>query len=134
MDKQSKLAIHGGSKAVTAAEGDIFRWPVITAEDEEAVLAVLRRGAMSGFDVTLEFEDDLKRYFGLGHALCHNTGTAAIQAAMWACGVGVGDEVISQSMTYWGTSLQVFSLGGTVVFSEIDPPIPKIAPGTLISR
>ena len=134
MDKQSKLAIHGGSKAVTAAEGDIFRWPVITAEDEEAVLAVLRRGAMSGFDVTLEFDDDLKRYFGLGHALCHNTGTAAIQAAMWACGVGVGDEVISQSMTYWGTSLQVFSLGGTVVFSEIDPQTLTMDPGDIEHR
>jgi dTDP-4-amino-4,6-dideoxygalactose transaminase len=93
----------------------------VTEEDEEAVLAVLRRGAMSGLDITYEFEEDLKGYFGLEHALCHNTGTAAIQAAMWACGVGVGDEVISQSMTYWGTSLQVFSLGGTVVFSEMDP-------------
>lgn len=121
MSKQSPLAIHGGPQAVTAAEGDIFRWPIVTEEDEEAVLAVLRRGAMSGLDITYAFEEDLKGFFGLEHALCHNTGTAAIQAAMWACGVGVGDEVISQSMTYWGTSLQVFSLGGTVVFSEMDP-------------
>ena len=48
----SKLAFFGGSKAVTADEGDIFRWPIITAEDEEAVLDVLRRGAMSGWDLT----------------------------------------------------------------------------------
>ena len=92
MSKQSPLAIHGAPQAVTAAEGDIFRWPIVTREDEEAVLAVLRRGAMSGLDITYEFEGDLTKYFGLDYALCHNTGTAAIQAAMWACGVGVGDR------------------------------------------
>ncbi len=130
----SKLAFLGGSKAVTADEGDIFRWPIITAEDEEAVLDVLRRGAMSGWDLTLDFEEDLKSYFGLQHALCHNTGTAAIHAALWACGVGVGDEVISQSMTFWGTSLQVFSLGGTVVFSEIDPDTLTMDPNDIEHR
>ena len=61
----SKLAFLGGPKAVTADEGDIFRWPIITAEDEAAVLDVLRRGAMSGWDLTLAFEEDLKSYFGL---------------------------------------------------------------------
>ncbi len=130
----SKLAFLGGPKAVTADEGDIFRWPIITAEDEAAVLDVLRRGAMSGWDLTLAFEEDLKSYFGLQHALCHNTGTAAIHAALWACGVGVGDEVISQSMTFWGTSLQVFSLGGTVVFAEIDPDTLTMAPDDIEHR
>ena len=130
----SKLAFFGGPKAVTADEGDIFRWPIITAEDEEAVLDVLRRGAMSGWDLTLDFEEDLKSYFGLQHALCHNTGTAAIHAALWACGVGVGDEIISQSMTFWGTSLQVFSLGGTVVFSEIDPDTLTMDPDDIEHR
>lgn len=130
----SKLAFFGGPKAVTADEGDIFRWPIITAEDEEAVLDVLRRGAMSGWDLTLDFEEDLKSYFGLQYALCHNTGTAAIHAALWACGVGVGDEIISQSMTFWGTSLQVFSLGGTVVFSEIDPDTLTMDPDDIEHR
>jgi perosamine synthetase len=116
-----KLAIRGGSKAVSAAVGDLFTWPIITEEDEQAVLEVLRRGAMSATDVTHKFEEDLARYFDLPHALCHNTGTAAIQASLWACGVRRGDEVITQSMTYWGTSLQVFSLGATMVFSEMEP-------------
>ncbi len=116
-----KLAIHGGAKAATAPMGDMFTWPIVTEEDEQAVLDVLRRGAMSGTDVTHKFEADLAEYFGLQNALCHNTGTAAIQAALWACGVRRGDEVIAQSMTYWGTSLQVFSLGATVVFAEMEP-------------
>lgn len=116
--QESKLAVHGGPKAVQREPGDLFSWPIITQEDEDAVLEVLRRGAMSATDVTHKFEQDLSQWFGLKYALCHNTGTAAIQAAMYACGVRTGDEVICQSLTYWGSVLQVFTLGGTVVFGE----------------
>ena len=119
--QQNCLAINGGSRALQTDPSDIFTWPIITREDEEAVLAVLRRGAMSGTDVTREFEKDLAEWFGMEHVLCHNTGTAAIKNAMFACGVGVGDEIICQSMTYWGSAIQVFSLGGTVVYAEMDP-------------
>ena len=35
---------------------------------------------------------------------------------MFGCGVGVGDEVIAPSLTYWATCLQAFSLGATIVF------------------
>ena len=131
----SDLALLGGKKTLQSVEeGDIFRWPIITPEDEEAVLAVLRRGAMSGTDVTRQFEEELCAYFNLPYALCHNTGTAAIQAAMWACGVRRGDEVICQSMTYWGSALQVFSLGATVVFAEMDPSTLTLDPADVESR
>lgn len=131
---ESSLAISGGKPAVTEPPGDLFTWPIITEADETAVLEVLRRGGMSGMDVTLEFEQDLKQWFGMPHVLCHNTGTAAIQAALWAVGVRRGDEVISQSMTYWGSSLQVFSLGATVVFSEMDPNTLTLDPSDIEHR
>ncbi len=130
----AELALLGGPKAITVDGGDIFRWPIITSEDEEAVLEVLRRGAMSGTDVTLRFEEEIKEYFGQPYALCHNTGTAAIQAAMWACGVKRGDEIICQSMTYWGSALQAFSLGATVVFGEMDPKTLTLDPSDIESR
>ena len=128
------LAVNGGEKAVKTDPEDMFRWPIVTAEDEDAVLGVLRRGAMSGMDVTLKFEEDLKEWFGLDYALCHNTGTAAIQAAMYASGVRIGDEVICQSLTYWGSVLQVFSLGGTVVFGDVDPDTLTLDPADIESR
>ena len=128
------LAVNGGEKAVKTDPEDMFRWPIVTAEDENAVLGVLRRGAMSGMDVTLKFEEDLKEWFGLDYALCHNTGTAAIQAAMYASGVRIGDEVICQSLTYWGSVLQVFSLGGTVVFGDVDPDTLTLDPADIESR
>ena len=64
----AKLAINGGDAAITADPGDMFEWPIITTEDEEAVLAVLRRRSMSGNDVTLEFEKAFAQWHGLEHA------------------------------------------------------------------
>ena len=54
----SPLALLGGSKSVTKEPGDIFNWPIVTKEDEDAVVAVLRRGAMSGSEITMEFEKE----------------------------------------------------------------------------
>lgn len=116
-----KLAIHGGPKAVQSDPGDIFAWPIITQEDEDAVLEVLRRGGMSGIDVTQQFEKEYAEWHGMDYALGCNTGTAALQSAMWACGVGVGDEIIAPSLTYWATALPAFSLQATIVFAEVEP-------------
>src|SRR5690554_4520345 len=114
----SRLAIFGGSEALRLNPGDIFKWPVITREDEEAALDVLRKGAMSGTDITKKFEEEFREWQGTEYALGFNNGTSAIQAAMYGCGIGVGDEIICPSITYWASVIQVFSLGGTVVFAD----------------
>lgn len=118
---ESNLALFGGPRAVQQEPGDLFTWPIITKEDEEAVLDVLRRGGMSGTDVTKQFEQQFSEWQGSRYSLGFNTGTAAIHAAMFGCRVGVGDEVICPSVTYWASALQAFSLGATLVFADIDP-------------
>ena len=116
-----QLAIKGGPKCVTKDPGDIFTWPIITKEDEDAVLEVLRRGGMSGTDITTQFEREYADWHGVNYALGCSSGTATLQSAMWACGVGVGDEIIGPSLTYWATNLPAFSLQATIVFAEVDP-------------
>lgn len=130
----SKLALYGGPKSVQTDPGDMFTWPIITQEDEEAVLEVLRRGAMSDLDVTRQFEQEFAEWHGMPYALAHNTGTAALQAAMWACGVGRGDEVIGPSLTYWASVLPAFSLGATIVFAEVEPHSLCIDPADVARR
>ncbi len=134
MGEGSKLAILGGPKAVTLDQKGITGWPIVTEEDEEAVLEVLRRGAMSGRDVTMQFEQEYADWHGTKYALGHSSGTAALQAAMWACGVGVGDEIISPSLTYWASALPVFGLQGTVVFADVHPDTLTIDPGDIEHR
>ena len=115
------LAIYGGPTAVQSDPGDIFDWPIVTQEDENAVLEILRAGKMSGLDVTLQFEEEFAEFHGVKYALAVNNGTASLHSAMFGCGVGVGDEIICQSPTLWASALPAFGLGATVVFADIDP-------------
>ena len=78
----SELAILGGKKAVVADPGDMFTWPIITKEDEDAVLDVLHKRAMSGTDITMKFEKEFAKWQGVKYALGFSSGTAALQAAM----------------------------------------------------
>ena len=134
MASESKLALLGGPKAVQSDPGDMFTWPIITEEDEQAVLDVLHRRAMSGSDVTKEFETEYAAWQGSKYALGVSTGTGALHAAMFGCHVGVGDEIICPSVTYWASCLPCYSLGATVVFAEIDPDTLCIDPADIEQR
>ncbi|HEY3418795.1 MAG TPA: DegT/DnrJ/EryC1/StrS family aminotransferase [Armatimonadota bacterium] len=114
------LALLGGAPTVTKDPGDLFTWPIVTQEDEEAVLDVLRRGAMSNTEITRQFEREFADWMGMTYGLGYCNGTAAVTAALWACGVGAGDEVICPSMTYWATCTGALTLGAAVHFADID--------------
>jgi len=116
-----KLALLGGPRAVAEKDPELFRWPIVTEEDEQAVLAVLRAGSMSGEDVSRQFEAEYAAYQGMQYALSFCNGTAALLAAMYGCGLRRGDEIICPSLTYWASALPVFALGGTVAFADIEP-------------
>jgi len=79
---ESELAILGGPKAVQTPVGDMFTWPILSEEAENAALEVLRRGAMSGIDVSKEFEAEYAAWQGTEFALTFSSGTAALEAAL----------------------------------------------------
>ncbi|MDD2707280.1 MAG: DegT/DnrJ/EryC1/StrS family aminotransferase [Verrucomicrobiae bacterium] len=126
-----KPALLGGPKAIKTEPEKLFKWPIITREDEAAALDVLRRGAMSGTEVTKEFEKKFASWQGTQFALGFNNGTAALHAAMFGCKLGVGDEIICPSITYWASALQCMSLGATVVFADLDPQTLCIDPNDI---
>jgi perosamine synthetase len=128
------LAILGGPRSVPLNEPDLFHWPIVTHEDEAAVLSVIRAGTMSDWDITQDFERDWARYQGSKFALAHCNGTTALLAAMYAVGLGRGDEMIVPSITYWASALGVMSLGATPVFADIDPVTLCIDPADMERR
>lgn len=130
----SALALLGGPKTVTLDPGDAFKWPIVTREDEDAVLAVLRGGSMSGNEVTKKFEAEFAQWIGREHALAYPNGTDALRAAMWAIGLGAGDELICPSMTYWASCTQALTLGAAVNFADIDPDTLCIDPKDIERR
>ena len=70
------------------------------------------------------FEGDLKRYLASSQddrgfevvALC--SGTAALHLGLLCCGVGPGDEVITQSFTFCASANPIIYLGATPVFVD----------------
>ena len=129
-----RLAIDGGPKAIASDPGDIFRWPIVTEEDERAVLDVLRRGAMSDTDVTRQFENEFAGWMNVKFALAYCSGTESIRAALWACGVGAGDEIISSSIVIWAGCSQALALGAAVHFADCLPDTLCIDPGDIEQR
>lgn len=117
---QSRLALFGGTPHIRRSANKLFAWPMVTREDERAVVEVLRHGTMSGTAITKQFEREFAEWFGAGYVLGFCNGTASLLAAMWACGVGAGDEIICPSMTYWASAAPALMLGGTVNFCDID--------------
>ena len=116
----TKLALLGAEKAITIDPADVFAWPIVTEEDEAAVLEVLRAGAMSETNITKEFEKEFAQWMGMDYALGCCNGTASLLEAMWACGVGAGDEIIAPSMTYWASAAPALMLGAAVNFADIE--------------
>lgn len=131
---KEKLALFGGPKAVKEDYKEMFKWPIITEEDEAAALQVLRDGAMSGTDITKRFEREFADWLQMDYALAFNNGTNALLGAMYGCKVGVGDEIIVPSITYWATALPAYALGASVVFAEIDPVTLCIDPNDIEHR
>ena len=117
----SELALFGGPKAMVSDPGDMFTWPIITQEDEDAIVEVLHNRAMSGTDITMKFEEEFAQWMGVKYALGFSSGTASLQGAMFGIGLGRGDELICPATTYWASGLQAYTLGATLVFADVDP-------------
>jgi len=115
------LAIRGGDPAVTKESPDFSTWPIVTEEDEKAILEVLHARSMSGSDITFELEKEYAQWEGSTYALACNSGTSAIHCAMYGLGIGRGDEVVTPTWTFWATHTQLLSLGATPVFCDMDP-------------
>lgn len=128
------LALLGGDKAVTSDRPDLFAWPIVTERHEQAVLDVLRSRQMSGIELTKQFEQKYAQTLGRKYGLAYNNGTAAILGAMYGLGIGLGDEVICPSITYWASVVQAYTLGATPVFADVDPETICIDPADIEHR
>jgi len=67
------------------------------------------------------FEAAFAEYNGARACIAVNSGTAALQLALMAAGIGPGDEVIVPSFTFFATAEAVSVLGAAPVFVDVDP-------------
>lgn len=66
------------------------------------------------------FENELADLVGVGHASALSSGTAAIHLALKAAGVGKGDIVFCQSLTFSATANPIIYQDATPVFIDSD--------------
>ena len=86
------LAIEGGTPVRSKLLPYGRQW--IDDDDIAAVVAILRSDWLTTGPAVGAFEQALARGTGAAHAVAVSSGTAALHAAMFALGVGPGDEVI----------------------------------------
>lgn len=65
-----------------------------------------------------EFESGFAAYTGVPHAVSVCNGTVALHLALLALGIGPGDEVIVQSLTYIASVNAIRYVGATPVFCD----------------
>jgi perosamine synthetase len=92
----------------------------ISDEDISAVVDVLRSDWLTTGPKVEEFERAFAQLVGAANAVAVSSGTAALHAAAYACGIGPGAEVIVPAMTFAASSNCVLYQGGTPVFADVD--------------
>lgn len=94
---------------------------IIEPDDIQAVVDALTSGWLTTGPCVAAFESAFADAVQVGCAVSLSSGTAALHSAMYAIGVGRGDEVIVPSMTFAATANAVIYQGGTPVFVDVDP-------------
>lgn len=91
----------------------------IKGEVEEKVLEVLDSCAYINGPYVKEFENNIKEYLGVNHAIGCSSGTAALMLALRACNVKPGDEVITTPFTFFATAESIAAVGAVPVFVDV---------------
>lgn len=100
----------------------------IDEADIQAVVEVLRSDFLTTGPKIAEFEKMVADYTGAKYAVAISNGTAALHAACYAAGIGIGDEVITTPLTFAASANCVLYCKGTPVFADVDERTYNINP------
>lgn len=123
-----KLAINGGKKI---RKIPFPKHPIITNDEEHAVLEVLKSGNLSTFiaspgknflggEKIQKFERNFAKFIGVKYAVAFNSATSALHAAVVSVGVRPEEEVIVPPYTFTSTATSVLMHNAVPVFSDVD--------------
>ncbi|HZO91008.1 MAG TPA: DegT/DnrJ/EryC1/StrS family aminotransferase [Chthonomonadaceae bacterium] len=116
------LAIDGGTPIRDKQQKPWPRWPIYDETEERALLDALHSGEwwyVGGTQGTT-FEREFAAFQDARYGVACTNGTAALEIALRALGIGCGDEVLVPPYTFVATASSVLSVGATPVFVDID--------------
>lgn len=87
---------------------------------ERRIAAVLRHGRYIMGPEVRELEERLAAFCGARHCLGCASGSAALELALLAWGLGPGDAVLTTALSFIATAESIARTGATPVFVDID--------------
>jgi len=101
-------------------------------EELRYIKSAFEKGLKGEFNKKLEerFADK----FGVNYAIGVNSGTSALHAALYAIGVGEGDEVIVPPITFAATAFAPLYLNANPIFADIAEDTFTIDPDDIIKK
>src|SRR5579859_6330565 len=90
----------------------------IEEDDIQAVVDVLLFPYLTTGPKIKEFEQAVCQYVQADHGVAVSSGTAALHAALWAAGIGSGDEVLVPTLSFLATANAVLYVGAKPIFVD----------------
>ncbi len=97
-------------------------WPSFSQEEADAVSRVILSNKVNYWTGTegREFEKEFASWAGSEYAVALGNGTLALDVALKAAGVCVGDEVITTPRTFLASASSIVTAGASPVFADVD--------------
>jgi len=102
--------------------------PQIGQTEKDAVMAVMDSGMLANGTVVADFETEFSRFCGAEFGIATTSGTTALEVALRALGIGVGDKVITTAYSFIASTNSILYTGATPIFADIDQQTFNIDP------
>jgi len=122
VDRSSSPSGTSGGANPFRQEEPWSRWPEFDEAQIAAAGDVLRSGRVNYWtgEHGRKFEKEFADFVGCNHAIALANGTVALELALLATGIGVGDEVIVPPRTFIATASAVVARGAIPIFADVD--------------
>src|SRR5215471_15818501 len=112
----------------------VFGQPLIEEPEIAEVVDSLRASWPGTGPKVSQFEELVREYKGVKHAVAVNSCTAGLHLSCLALELQPGDEVITTPLTFCGTVNAIIHAGGTPVLADIDPETLNVNPEEICKK
>jgi len=96
--------------------------PLFGSREKELLMQCIDTGWVSSDGPFVkQFEEQFSSYIGVDYGTAVCNGTAALESALYAAGIGKGDEVIMPTFTIISCAIAVLRLGAVPVLVDMEP-------------
>jgi len=98
-------------------------WPQFNPKTAKRIATILKSGKVNYWtgEEGKRFESEFARWLGVRRAVSVSNGTAALQLALEALGIGAGDEVVCTPYSFRASATCVVNAGAKPIFADMGP-------------